>query len=248
MERINILGAFIHRITMDEALLKINEYIKKRESIQIITINPEMVYESTKNCRFQKIINSCKLVVPDGYGIVWAAKKLGHHLKERVPGIELMDKMLLLANETKYKVFFYGGHKKILEKAVDNIKKKYPDLNICGYANGFLNENERDSLVIRLKNIEPDFLFVGIGMPKQEFFIDKFLPNLKSCIAMGVGGSFDVYSGILKRAPKIWQALNLEWLYRGIADNGRRRRLLVIPKYIIAVKKQKKIIDNKKLR
>ncbi|AMP19798.1 hypothetical protein AZF37_00170 [endosymbiont 'TC1' of Trimyema compressum] len=246
MERINILGAFIHSITMDEALLKIKEYVKKRESVQIITINPEMVYESTNNCRFQKIINSCKLVVPDGYGIVWAAEKFGYHLKERVPGIELMDKILLFANETEYKVFFYGGHQKAIEKAVDNIKNKYPNLNICGYANGFLNEDERDSLINRLETIEPDFLFVGTGTPKQELFIHKFLPNLKSCIAMGVGGSFDVYSGMVKRAPKIWQTLHLEWLYRGITDPERRKRLLVIPKYMKAVRKQKK--NNKELK
>lgn len=241
MERISILGVFIHSITMDEALLKIKEYVNKRESVQVITINPEMVYESTSKCRFQKIINSCKLVVPDGYGIVWAAEKLGYNLKERVPGIDLMDKILLFANETEYKVFFYGGHQEVIEKAVENIKKKYTNLNICGYANGFLNKDERGCLVSRLKTIEPDFLFVGIGTPKQEFFIHKFLPNFKSCVAMGVGGSFDVYSGIVKRAPKIWQTLHLEWLYRGITDPKRIRRLLVvIPKYMRAVRKQRK--------
>ena len=244
MKKINILGAFINNITMEEVLLKVKEYAKNKESVQIITINPEMVYKSINNCRFQKIINNCKLVVPDGYGIVWAAEKLGYHLKERVSGIELMDKILLFANEKEYKVFFCGGRQKVIKKAVDSIKKKYPNLNICGYANGFLNKDEKNNLISRLKVIEPEFLFVGMGTPKQEFFINEFLPHLKSCVAMGVGGSFDIYSGMVKRAPKIWQALHLEWLYRGIKDSKRRRRLLIIPKYMRAIRKQKK--NNKK--
>ena len=106
MERINILGAFVHSVTMDEALLKIKEYVNNKESVQVITINPEMIYESMSNSRFKKIINDSKLVVPDGSGVVWAADKLGSHLKERVPGIELMDKILSFSNEAEYKVFF----------------------------------------------------------------------------------------------------------------------------------------------
>ncbi len=246
-DTVNILGIpFIHT-TMDDFIKKIEARLHNQEKTFIVTANPEIVMRANEDAPFKNVLQRATYITADGIGIVKAAKQLGQPLPERVAGYDTMLRLLQIANDEKKRVYFFGAKEPTLKKMIKNIEETYPNLIIVGSHHGYYNP--KDNRVIQeIQATEPDFVFVALGFPRQEKWIDANMPKCQKGIFMGVGGSFDVISGEVKRAPKVWRNLHLEWLYRLFSQPSRWRRMLAIPKFMMAVRKSKNIVsqDNEK--
>lgn len=204
---------------------------------QIVTINPEMINLSFKDGNFASLLNEADLLLPDGVGIKLAQMIMGEK-SSRIPGIDFSYKLLQACEKSDATVAFIGTTKEILDKAVNNIKTKMPDLKIVYTHDGFFESNE--TIYEELKTVAPDLVLVALGSPKQEYFIHGAKRILKTGLMIGVGGSFDVWSGVVKRAPKIYQKLGLEWLYRTISQPERFKRIFpALPLFLLKVLKSR---------
>lgn len=234
MERnlVNILGYGVDTFSFDEAV----DFIMNSHG-QVVTINPEMIINANKNPEFASIINNAEMVVPDGVGIQLGLKLLGKNIK-RIPGIDLGKALLQRAYYLKKTVAMIGATNSVIENAVVNIKSKWPDLNLVYYHDGYFEDNETVSEQLVISS--PDLVLVALGSPKQEFFINSLKSKLPHSVFIGLGGSFDVWAGAVKRAPQIYQKLGIEWLYRLITEPKRFRRIFpTMPIFVFKVIKER---------
>ena len=207
---------------------------KEKEQTIIYNINPIIAMNLRNNIDYKLEINKSNYNIPDGNGIVLASILTSNNIRSTIPGIDLLEEILKKAEIKKYKVYFYGSKEDSIKKAVQVFKNKYPKLNIIGYRNGYHKNKNAD--LKDIINKKPDILFVSLGSPLQEEFIIKNKESLKDIkIIMPIGGSLDVYSGNLKRAPKIMQKLKLEWLYRMIQEPKRFKQIFILLMFIILV-------------
>ena len=234
MDRVTVdfLGYGVDTFTFDEAV----DYVMSSHG-QIVTINPEMIKCADSDADFKNIIDNAEMVVPDGVGIQLGLWILGHNVK-RIAGIDLGNALITRAYYLKKTVALVGAKIDVVENAVVNIKSKYPDLNIVYYHDGYFDD---DTLVIsELCAKKPDLLLVALGSPKQEFFINKLKPMLPDSVMIGLGGSFDVWAGTVKRAPVFFQKTGLEWLYRTISEPSRFKRIFpTLPLFVLKVLKER---------
>lgn len=209
----------------------INEHVTRhlleKEKCFIVTANPEIVMETRRNKPYKQTLLNANYVVPDGTGVILAAKRKKTPLKERIAGFDLMVEMLRLANENRARCYFLGGKQSVVKQTVEAVKRNYPNIELAGSHHGYFDINDR-KIVQLVKESKSDFVFVALGFPKQETWIDQNIHEFTHGIFIGVGGSFDVLSGNVKRAPDIWIKLHLEWLYRVIKQPFRIKRLLPI--------------------
>lgn len=196
----------------------------------VFTPNAEIVVKAHDDKEFFQILSSADLVVPDGSSLLWAAKMLKIPLKTRVTGIDLMQMLLTEAEKNHWTVYFLGAKPDTIEKACSNTLIKHPNLKLQGSYHGYFTE---DSLPLKAINeIKPDLLFVGMGAPKQELWVYQNQKRLECKVAIGVGGSFDVLAGTVKRAPQWMQRTGLEWLYRYIQEPIRLKRSMFLPRFV----------------
>ena len=221
-----------------EILDALKERVNNEEKTYIVTANAEIAMYAKENNAYYNIIKNADYIVPDGIGVVKGAKILKKEIYERVPGIELMSDLLRIGNDQGQSVYFYGGKPEVIDKLILNIKNDYPSINIVGYSHGY-NNDEDDSITNEIIKLRPDYIFVAKGAPLQDEWINKILPIIDKGLLMGVGGSFDVFAGVVNRAPEIWQKLNLEWFYRIAGDPKRWKRSLALPKFVIEVVKER---------
>lgn len=216
----------------------IENNLKISKKTFIVTANPETYMLSKKDEEMKSIIyNKENLIVPDGISIVKTASYFGIDLKERITGVDLCSHLLKVAHENKYSLYLFGSTSDVIEKLVTVIKKKYPNINILGYSNGY--EKDKDAIMKKIVKLNPDICLVALGIPYQEKLINKYIDTAKKGVYVGVGGSFDVLSGTKKRAPKIFIKLNLEWLYRLICEPKRLKRFINSNvKFIFEVRKK----------
>lgn len=227
-QRIKMLNTYVDALTMEETILEVKEVIENRKCIQHVVINAAKVNLIQQDEVLRDIVNNCELINADGQSILWAAKKLGYSLPERVTGIDLFQNLIEVSAEEGYKVFFFGAKEEVVKKVVQICQNKYPNLKIAGYRNGFFNENESKSIAECIRNSEADLLFVAFSSPKKEYWINKYKDFMQVPFCMGVGGSFDVIAGITKRAPKWMQKYGMEWFYRLIQEPKRMAKRYLI--------------------
>jgi len=232
---IEILGIKIDNVDMTGAVERAQLYLSQDELKMIFTPNPEMVINATKNEELKEALNNSDMNIPDGNGIVWASKKIKKPLPERVAGFDFIHKLFDLGKNNDIKFYLLGAKPEIVEKAKENLEKQ--GVKIVGFHNGYFKDEQ--PIIDEINSLDVDVVLVALGAPKQELFIYKNKDKLKAKIAVGVGGSFDVISGEVKRAPKVFIKLKLEWLYRGLTDIKRMRRLMAIPEFMLKVSKQK---------
>lgn len=219
----------------------LKDKLKKEEKMFLVTANPETFMKSEEDSELNTLLHDKNTVlVPDGIGIVKAARSIGYDVKERITGIDIAVKLLEYGNELKKDIYLFGAKQEVIDSLLDVLKGKYPNLNIVGYANGY--EKDKDKIFEKIAKANPDIVLVALGIPAQEKLIYKHLDKFKKGIFVGVGGSFDVISGHKKRAPKIFIKLNLEWLYRIICEPKRLKRFYDSNvKFMFKVKKENKI-------
>jgi N-acetylglucosaminyldiphosphoundecaprenol N-acetyl-beta-D-mannosaminyltransferase len=241
-EKVDIMGVGVHPFTLEEAITVITGWIEQAGpqagsakgclARQVITLNPEMLCSARQDPAVWGLLNRGDLVVPDGHGIVWAGERLGCPFPERVPGIDLIQALAVRAADAGWRLYLLGGAPGVAEAAAVNLQRQHPGLQVVGTGHGYLTGAELPAVLDRIRAAHPDLLLVGMGFPKQEYFIRDHRQDLGSSVAIGVGGSFDVISGRLRRSPVWIQRLRLEWLYRAFQDPARWRRLLVLPRFI----------------
>ena len=230
-----VLGFGVDLFTFEEALQYVHTCLKENNGMQIVTINPEMISLGNKDKEFAAVLNNADLVIPDGVGIKIALKIKGIS-QENIPGIEFSKKLIGLCELEGFSVGFIGAKEEVIQKAVQNIRNEHENLNITYIRNGYFDEEQEKIIVEELKAVSPRVLFVALGAPKQELFISKLKPQMPNTVFIGVGGSFDVWSGMVKRAPKIYQTLGLEWLYRTVKEPARFKRIFpALPLFLIQV-------------
>mgnify|MGYP001805872404 FL=1 len=217
------------------------KYIEKYEKINIVSGNPEILLNGMKNSKLKESFNAeTSLIIPDGIGTVLASKIVKDPVKEKIAGIDVVKEILMKADKEKKSIYLLGAEEEVLVKCIENIKKQHPSLNIAGSHNGFFDLNNCKDIIEDIKSKDIYAIFVAMGSPRQEIFIDKILHDSNIKIFMGVGGVFDVFAGKVKRAPKWMISLGLEWLYRTIKEPFRIKRLGAIPKFLIQVVKNRK--------
>jgi len=235
-----VLGIKIHSVTMNESVKIVENLIKRGNPSVIFTPNPEIIMTSQKDQVLSDIINSADLCIPDGAGLVWACRHiLKNNIKERVAGIDLMNELLWLASIKGYRVFLLGGGFNAAEYAAKNIKQKYKNINIVGTHHGYFSDAGESELIANISKLKPDLLFVGLGQGKQEKWIFQNKKALNVPVCMAIGGSFDVWAGKVKRAPKIYQKMQIEWIYRTLKEPWRLARIRVLPIFLWCVWKSR---------
>jgi len=231
-----ILGVQIDVMTVAESLAFICNAVQSGRRIRVVTANPELLLRVQRDGYMRRIIDQADLVVPDGAGVVWAGRYLGSMMKERVTGIDLSVRLLAEAQKQGWRVFFLGGKPGVAEKAAQRQRRTYPGLLLATH-HGYFALEEEEAVIERIRRFKPHLLLVGFGVPYQEYWLARF-PDL-AAVSMGVGGTFDVLSGDLRRAPKWIQNICLEWLYRLVQEPKRLHRQKHLPRYIVEVFKQK---------
>jgi len=219
----------------------VNLFIKRihnREKTFVVTANPEIVMHAKKHGEYRAALNDANYIVPDGYGIILASRILNTPIPERVTGYDLTIRLLELANQNKWKVYLLGGKEEVNSAAASNIEKQYPHLQLVGRHHGFF-VLEEEMIPADIQKLQPDIVLVALGVPRQELWTSRHLNSFSHGIFMGVGGSIDVLAGTVKRAPKIWQTLRVEWLYRLVKQPSRWRRMLALPEFVLEVFKVK---------
>ena len=230
-----ILGHNVDLFSFEDAINYTNYLLDSNYSAHVVTINPEMIEQAIKNEDFSAIINRAELIIPDGMGIKIALKINGYN-QQRVPGIEYSKRMLEICAQKNIPVALVGSTKNIVTKAIENLKKEFPSLNVVYFRDGFFSQDEEIQIFNEIKESGAKFILAALGSPKQEFFIDNARNVIKNAVWVGVGGSFDVWSGEVKRAPLIFRKLGLEWLYRAINDPKRLGRIFpTLPIFLIKV-------------
>ncbi len=239
-EKVSILDIPISNLTLSQALKTATDYLKQPACHMIFTPNSEMLMVAQKDPELKMVLQQGDVVVPDGIGVVIASRLLGHALPERVTGFDMMHSFLERGDQYNYSFYFLGGKPGITDIMVENIQKKYPQLKICGHHHGYFDIKEENAILEEINQLKPDFLFVALGMGKQEKWIYANREKMNTHIAMGVGGSFDVFAGKVKRAPVFFQKTGLEWFYRLIQEPWRYKRMMALPYFILKVLQQKK--------
>jgi N-acetylglucosaminyldiphosphoundecaprenol N-acetyl-beta-D-mannosaminyltransferase len=242
---VDILSVSIDNVSMNAAMRRIEGYLASSELNLIVTPNTIAVNMANEDPDFKRIINTADLRVPDGIGLIWAANFFNTPLTERVAGIDLMKNMVSLAQRMNKSFFILGTTDKILEEAAIILREKYKNISIAGMHNGFFSENEEEAIVKKINDSRADILFVALGLPKQEKWIDRHRDKLKVKIAIGIGGSFDVISENLKRAPMFMQKTGLEWLWRLIQEPRRCHRMIALPIFVAKVFRKKVLSSDK---
>ncbi|MDR2940011.1 MAG: WecB/TagA/CpsF family glycosyltransferase [Clostridiales bacterium] len=239
MDTTEVLNVPVSTYTKEESSQLLLGFLSENRNHILITPNPEIVLEARKDPDLMRIIKSADLVVPDGIGVVIASKFNKVKIPERVAGYDLIQGLFNNIKDGGATVYLLGGGKGVAELAAKNMMRKYKGLNIIGVNDGYFDGRKEKLIIEEINRLKPDILLLGLGYPKQEKFADKYKSALPVKLTCCIGGSFDVMSGKTKRAPELFQKLNLEWFYRLITEPSRFFRMLRLPLFMFIVIKEK---------
>ena len=241
-EKISIYGVSYNNVTMDEAAALTEELLSEAKNHMIVTPNAEIAYMAAKDKELGKILNNSDMVVADGIGVVYASKIYKTPVKQKVAGVDLGGRGIDKKAKSGRGVFFLGAKPGVGELAAEKLLEKYPGINFAGIRDGYFKDD--DSVIAEINASGAEILFVCLGAPKQEKWMAQNKDNISVRLMLGLGGALDSYAGTVKRAPKIFIKLGLEWFYRLIKEPKRAGRMMALPKYMLAVirdsRKQKK--------
>lgn len=220
--RIELFNCPIDAISMEQTLQKIKEAIHQQKQIHHVVVNVAKLVQMQENEELRKSVVDCDIINADGQGVVWAARLMGKKIPERVTGIDLMQHLIELSGKEKFRIFFFGAEESIVRKVVDIVREKQGEEVVAGYRNGYYRTEEEEAIAMEIAQARPNILFVAMGSPKKENFLFTYKHILEEVnLIMGVGGSFDVMAGKVKRAPVWVQKIGFEWLFRLIQEPRR---------------------------
>lgn len=237
--RTTILGVEIDRVTMAETLERLESFVAAQRPHLVVTADASGIVQSKDDPELAKIYAEADLVTPDSVGVLWAAKRQGEPLPERVSGVDIVDRVCALSAEKGYRIFFLGAAPGIAEEAAERLRLKHPGCNIVGTRHGYFPADSDEVVAQEVAPFKPDFLFVAMGIPRQEKFIRKTEAVIGASVGMGVGGTFDVFSGRTKRAPVVFQKLHIEWLWRLMLNPKKIVKVKNLPRFVKMVLKSK---------
>jgi N-acetylglucosaminyldiphosphoundecaprenol N-acetyl-beta-D-mannosaminyltransferase len=221
---ITMMGCRIDNLSMEETLVRIEEFIRSGQPHQHVVVNVDKLVKASRDPALRRIVNDCALVNADGMPVVWASRLLGKPLKERVAGIDLFEALMRRAGEKGWRVFLLGAREEVVAAVADTYRRRYPELTIAGWRNGYWKDAEEAQVAEQVRASGADLLFVAISSPKKEQFLGRWQAEMKIPFAMGVGGTFDVAIGRVRRAPRWMQRAGLEWFYRFLQEPRRMFR------------------------
>jgi N-acetylglucosaminyldiphosphoundecaprenol N-acetyl-beta-D-mannosaminyltransferase len=227
--RARICGIPVDCVDPRTALARAAHLMTMGRPASIFAVNPEKVVQSGRNEKLKQALEASALLIPDGIGVVIAARMLGRHKLARVPGCELMPALCAMAAARGHSVFLFGAAPGVAEEAAAVLQRANPALRIAGCHHGYVKPEESDALIARINAAKPDILFVALGSPRQELWIAETLPRLDVRLCQAVGGTFDVLAGRVKRSPRFFRATNLEWFFRLASQPLRARRQSALP-------------------
>lgn len=240
---ISLLGVKVHNLDMATTLAAIRGFIASGKPHIIVTADASGIARAQTDEDFRNLINEADLVTPDGVGVIWGAAKLGTPLIERVSGVEIAEQMCRLSAEDGFSIYFLGAAPGVAALAAEKMSQKYPGLKIAATHNGYFDPSEDAAVAAEVKASGAQALLVAMGIPRQEKFIRDNMDKLGVSVAMGVGGSFDVFSGKVKRAPKLIQKCGIEWLYRFLQDpKNKLSKIRLVRQFRAMVRREKRQI------
>jgi N-acetylglucosaminyldiphosphoundecaprenol N-acetyl-beta-D-mannosaminyltransferase len=235
MDWIHLLGVRISKLTEEEAVERLHDFIRTREPHLVVTADSFAIVTASEDEEFRRILKCADMVTPDSTGIVWASRRLGCSLPERVSGVDLAERMCELAARQDYSVFLYGAAPGVADAAAANLRARYPALRIAGTAHGFIPDAEQEALLARIESARPDILLAALGIPRQEKWIYRHMQRLRVPVSIGVGGSFDVFAGRVSRAPAWMQRHGMEWAYRLFKNPRKIAKVRTLPRFVLMV-------------
>jgi len=233
--KVDILGIGVNAVTMQDVVSVSKEVINNKSQMSIIAVNPEKIIRSKSNLTLKNCLQSVEMLIPDGIGAVLAARILYGSKIGRVAGADLMPELCKMASQEDFKVFLFGAKEHVNQGAAESIKERFPRLKIAGRQNGYVNDEDTAELLDEINQSGAHILFVALGSPAQELWIEKNRSKLNVNVFQGVGGTFDVLSGKVVRAPRLFINMQLEWFYRLITDPRRLWRQRVLPVFAFKV-------------
>jgi len=236
---ISILGVPIHDVTTEETLALIEQFVREKTAHQLCTVNPEFIMAAQRDMAFKRVLNQSALNLPDGIGVIWAARRLGHPLRERIAGADFVSTLANQAQQAGWRIFLLGAAEGVAEQAASKLQKRYPQANIVGTYAGSPRVEEEIEIAARIRSTQADILLVAYGAPAQDKWIARNVERAGVAVAVGIGGSLDFIAGTQKRAPRWMRRLGLEWLYRLGREPWRWHRQLALPRFAWAVLRQR---------
>lgn len=222
-----LFGLEIDALAMDEVLLRAGRAIGEHRRLLVGVVNAAKIVNMRKDELLRDSLLEADVLLADGQSVVWASRFLGHPLPERITGIDLFERLLEAADRNGQSVYFLGARPEVLDRLLDQVRSRFPDLHIAGARDGYFNAEEASDVAREVTASHADMLFLGITSPKKEIFLARFGNDLDVPLLHGVGGSFDIMAGVTRRAPETWQRLGMEWAFRLLQEPRRLLRRYV---------------------
>ncbi|CAM3998001.1 WecB/TagA/CpsF family glycosyltransferase [Alkalicoccus chagannorensis] len=236
---VDVLGIPIVHTTLNDLAAELVRRAEQKEKAFVVTANPEIIMKAEEDPAYRESLLAADFVTADGIGVVKGAELLGSPLPERVAGFDLFMRLLATADHMQQSVYFLGAKEETLQKALAVVREEFPGIEIAGSHHGYF-DMEDDSIAKDIAEKQPDYVFAALGLPRQEKWIAQYSPSFDHGVFMGIGGSFDVLAGEMKRAPKIWQKLHVEWLYRLMVQPSRIKRMGALPRFAVRIMREKR--------
>ncbi len=235
VQSLEILGVKVHRLTMHEALTRLDALLDENKFHQVVTLGVEMIMHAQQDSEYRELVNRADLVVPDSAGVVWASRRSGYPLAERVPGVELIPQLATLPSGRKPRLFLLGAAPGVAEAAAAALEQRF-GIQVAGTMHGYFQDDQE--AIAAVKASGADILLAALGFPRQEKWMQRHGAELGVRAGIGVGGSLDVFAGKVQRAPGWMCSLGLEWFYRLLRQPSRFTRMLAIPRFMLQVVKK----------
>lgn len=227
--RIPVLGFGVDPVSLEEAVLRICGFVEQGETHVVVTADSSGLVTAQSDEEFAKIVRAADLVTPDSNGVVWAMRKKGAQVDGRASGVDIVDRLCARSADTGHRIYFLGAAPGVAEMAAEKMRLRYPGTNIVGARHGYFPAESDEVVAREVAEFRPDLLFVAMGIPRQEKFIASTREIIRAKVAMGVGGSLDVFSGTVKRAPPFVQKIKLEWLWRTLLNPKKISKAKALP-------------------
>jgi N-acetylglucosaminyldiphosphoundecaprenol N-acetyl-beta-D-mannosaminyltransferase len=227
-------------LTMNECMERIGEFVETNRPHLVVTADSSGIVQAQTDPALAELYETADLVTPDSSGVVWAMRRAGSPVPARVSGVDIVDNVCRVSSETGWRIYFLGAAPGIAELAAERMRLRHPGCNIVGARHGYFPQESDDVVAAEVAETKPDILFVAMGIPRQEKFIRATQDKIGAKVAMGVGGSFDVFSGKVRRAPVILQKIKMEWLWR-LAQNPKKiGKVMLLPQFVLMVLRERK--------